>query len=244
MTDKNKSLYLLYGFFLLALLANVGFWAQSKKTLPTWGNIPPVPSKTAVISSSFGDEQVAYRFSAYFLQNAGNVGGRYESLKLYNYKELEKWFYLTEKLDPRSNYVPFLAAYYFGALEEPPEKLDPVIDYLAHHGQLDMPQKWRWLAHAVYLSRYKQNDLPKALRFANHLAVLKTDVAPWGRQMPAFVNLQMGNKEAAYEMMARMLATEHDKLHPNEVNEMVNFICTRALEPADAMKNPLCQGKD
>jgi hypothetical protein len=83
--------------------------------------------------------------------------------------------------------------------------------------------------------------MEKALRLANTLADLKTDVAPWARQMSAFVHLGMGNNEAAYEMMVRMLATEKDKLHPNEVNEMVRFICTRALTPAQAMQNRLCQ---
>ena len=136
-----------------------------------------------------------------------------------------------------------MAAYYFGALEEETQKLDHVIDYLAEQGQLNYPQKWRWLAQAVYLAKYKQQDLPKALHIANLVTDLKTDVAPWARQLPAFVQLNMGAKQAAYEIMARILVTEGGKLHPNEVNEMVNFICTRALEPAEASKNPLCQKK-
>ncbi len=238
---KDGSLYWIYGLFILILVFNIGFWLYSKKFLPQWNNIPPVPSKTAMVSTGLGDNQISYRLTGYFLQNTGNVGGLYESLKKYDYQELEKWFYLSEELDPRANYVPFLAAYYFGALEDPSEKLTPVIDYLAHHGTLDYPQKWRWLAHAVYLSRYKQSDMEKALGFANTLAGLKTDVAPWARQMSAFVHIGMGNNEAAYEMMVRMLATEKDNLHPNEVNEMLRFICTRALNSVQAAQNPLCQ---
>ncbi len=70
---------------------------------------------------------------------------------------------------------------------------------------------------------------------ASVLAELKADTAPWARQMPAFVQMQMGNKQAAYEIMVRMLASEQDNLHPNEVNAMVEYICTRALEPAEAL---------
>lgn len=243
MKAQDKTLYYLYGFFVLALMANIAFWMGAKKNLPVWGNVPPVPSKGSVSSAALGDDEIAYRLVGYFLQNSGNVGGRYEALKDYDYVELGKWFALSEKLDPQSNYVPFLAAYYYGALEDPAQKLDSVISYLEEHGQLPYPQKWRWLAHAVYLSKYKQNDAPKALELAKILADLKTDVAPWGRQMVAFVQLDMGNREAAYEFMARLLASEKDKVHPNEVNEMVRFICTRALEPAQALKNPLCQKK-
>ncbi len=239
--QNRKSLYLLYAVLVCALVVNIGFWYRAKTVLPKWNNVPTVPTEFSMSGAALGDDQVAYRMTGYFLQNTGNVGGNYELLKIYNYETLEKWFYLSETFDPKANYVPFLAAYYFGALEDPPEKLDPVIRYLAHHGQLKIAQKWRWLAHAVYLSRYKQGDMEKALKYANILHDLDVEMAPWARQMPAFVNLGMGNKQAAYELMVRMLASEKDKVHPNEVNEMVKFICERALEPAQARENPLCQ---
>lgn len=239
--QDRRALYILYAVFITALILNMGFWYKARTVLPKWNNVPPAPGKFAMSANALGDEQVAYRMTGYFLQNTGNVGGNYELLSLYNFDTLEQWFYLSEKFDERGNYVPFLAAYYFGGLENPPEKLDPVIRYLGHHGQLKIPQKWRWLAHAVYLSRYKQSDMEKALKYANILHDLDVEMAPWARQMPAFVTLGMGNKQAAYELMVRMLASEKDKVHPNEVNEMVKFICERALEPAQSRENPLCQ---
>lgn len=66
-------------------------------------------------------------------------------------------------------------------------------------------------------------------------------VAPWAWQLPAFVQLKMGNKQAAYEIMVRMMVSEADKLPANEINEMKNFICKRTLDKAEADKNPLCQ---
>ena len=237
----KKYPWVLYGVFLLAILGNIAFWIPSKKTLPNWANVPFAPSRESIMASSVADDEIAYRMIGYFLQNAGNVGGRYESLRSYDYKSLGDWFFLSQSLDERSNFVPFLAAYYYGGLDEKTEKLDYVIDYLTSQGQLEYPQKWRWLAQAVFFARYKQKDLPKALRIANLVTNLKTDVAPWARQLPAFVHLNMGDKQAAYEIMIRMLSTEAERLHPNEVNEMVNFICKRALEPPEAAKNPLCQ---
>ncbi len=233
--------------FVLALVLNVFFWSQSRKILSGWDNIPAAPSEAAAGFAGLGDREIAYRLFGYFLQNAGNVGGNFESLRAYDYAALEKWFFLSQSLDDRANYVPFMAAYYFGGIDDPDnlsnqnEKLDHVINYLASEGQKPYPQKWRWLAQAVYLARYKQEDLPKALKLANILAALPTDTAPWARQMPAFVQLKMGNKQAAYEVMVRMLASEHDKLPAIEVNEMKHFICVRTLSAQDAAKNPLCQ---
>jgi hypothetical protein len=229
--------------FGMAVLLNFAFWQHSKNILPKWDNVMAAPDETTAALSGLGDTEIAYRLMGYFLQNAGNVGGRYESLKAYDYAALEKWFFLSQKLDDRANYVPYLAAYYFGGVEDEPEKTAHVVNYLGEHGQLLYPQKWRWMLQAIYLARYKQNDLPRALDLANKLASLKTDTAPWARQMPAFIQLKMGNKEAAYEIMVRMLASEKDKLPASEVKEMLRYICTRTLEPTDAAKNPLCQDR-
>lgn len=233
---------LVLALFSLCVILNFAFWRHSREILPAWNNVPPAPSETVSAMGGLGDQGVAYRMSGYAIQNFGNVGGRFESLKNYDYATLEKWFFAAQKLDERGNYIPFLAAYYYGAVEEKPEALRHIISFLRADGARPYPQKWRWLAHAAYLARYKLNDLPWSLELARELAALPAeDMAPWARQMPAFVQLQMGNKEAAYEIMVRMLATEKDKLHPNEVNEMVRFICTRALDNAQASQNPLCQ---
>jgi hypothetical protein len=208
----------------------------------SWDNVPPAPKPETAAFSGLGDPEISYRMAGYVLQNLGNVGGRYEALKNYDYNALGQWFYTAQSLDDRANFIPFLAAYYYGLVqEEAAYKLDPVIDYLALEGQKPYPQKWRWLAQAVFLARYKQHDMDKALKLANLLAGLKTDTAPWARQMPAFIHLQMGDKQAAYEVMVRMLASEHDSLDPNEVNAMRDYICTRTLTSAEAVKNPLCQ---
>lgn len=238
---RSKSSLLLHIVFLAILFANFAFWTHSRKVISKWDNVPPAPSESSIRMTGLGDSEIAYRLSGYFLQNLGNVGGLFESLKLYDYAALEKWFFLTQGLDERANYVPFMAAYDFGAVEDSPDQIGHVVTYLADNGVKPYPQKWRWLAQAVYLARYKQNDLPKALELANTLAALKTDTAPWARQMPAFIQLKMGNKDAAYQIMMHMLSSEADKLPPQEINEMRDYICTRTLSKQEAAKNPLCQ---
>lgn len=239
---RQKNSTVILAVFALLLLFNTVFWFNARKTLPEWNNVGPAPSTFFAGFLGLGDTEISYRLYGYFLQNVGNVGGRFESLKKYNYADLEKWFFLTQDLDARADYVPYLAAYMFGSVEDQDKsKVAHVVTYLADHGQLSYPQKWRWLAQAVYLARYREENLPRALDLAYKMAALPTDTAPWARQMPAFVLMKMGNKEAAYDIMIQMLASEKDKLDPNEINEMHRYICTRTLEPREAAKNPLCQ---
>lgn len=240
---RNRTSTRLYLCFAVIVAANVAFWLHARSVLPQWGNVPPVLSSTSASFSALGDDGTAYRMLGYTLQNLGNTGGRYVSLKDYDYAALERWFFVTHALDPRANFVPFLASYYFGAIDGEPEKTAHVVDFLAAAGMDPYPQKWRWLAQAIHLARHQENNLPKALMLANKLAQMPGDLPPWARQMPAFVNLAMGDKEASYELMVRMLMTEKDNLHPNEVNAMLDFICDRTLSPAEAAKNQLCQNR-
>lgn len=234
----------LYLCFTVAIALNVAFWLHARTMLPSWGNVPPVPTATSAAFSMLGDTGAAYRMLGYTLQNLGNTGGKYEPLKNYDYAQLEKWFFATHDLDPRANFVPFLAAYYFGGIEDEPERISHVTNYLAEAGADPYPQKWRWLAQAVFFARFKEKDMDKALMLANRLAALPTDLPPWAKQMPAFVNMAMGNKQASYELMVHMLKTEGDKLPANEINAMVAYICERTLTRAEAAENPLCQKRD
>jgi hypothetical protein len=230
----------LYLCFTIIIALNIAFWLHARTVLPRWSNVPPVPTSTSASFSALGDSGAAYRMLGYTLQNLGNTGGRYVSLKDYDYAALEKWFFATNVLDLRANFVPFLAAYYFGAIDGEPEKSSHVVDFLAEAGSDPYPQKWRWLAQAVHLARHQEKNMGKALMLANRLASMPGDLPPWARQMPAFVQMQIGDKQAAYELMVQMLKTEGDKLHPNEVNAMLDFICKQTLTPAEAAKNQLC----
>lgn len=233
----NKLLYFIFG---LILLGNALFWNHSKTMQTPWDNVPPAPSREFAPFLGLGDREVAHRLVSYMLLGLGNVGGRFESLREYDYERLKDWFFIAHFLNEKSDTVPMLAAYYFGAVDVP-KKIPPVTDYLVEAGQVPIPEKWRWMAHAIYLTRFTENNPQKALEMAEIMASLPTETAVWARQMPAFIQLQLGNKEAAYEIMIRMLESEGGQLHPNEVNFMKGYICDRLLDSAQAAVNPLCQ---
>ncbi len=188
-----------------------------------------------------GDRQLAYRTIGIMLQNLGDTGGRSTSLNDYNYDELGKWLLLTGELDAKSNFVPFLASFYFGAVQDT-SKMPPLLDYLHVAGQRPGGKRWRWLAQAVYLARFKMNDLDRALVHAKALAALENkDMPTWTRQMPAFVMNAQGNKEEAIGMLLEILESGEDSIHPNEVNHTREYICTRILDEKEAAGHPLCE---
>lgn len=225
----------------LVLFTNVMVWFYARDVRAAWLNVPPVPSQIGAAAFGIGDRQLAYRVFGITLQNMGDTGGRSTSLNDYDYEALTRWFFLMDTLDPKSDYVPFLAAYYFGSVQDP-EKFRPVLDYLQLVGARPEGQKWRWLAQGVYIARYRMNDLDKALELAHILAGNENkDMPGWARQMPGFILSAKGEKEAAYAIMVETLKTSADKLHPNEVNYMRDYICTRILDERSAQGHPLCQ---
>lgn len=241
MQITSRSLLMSYTMLLTALVFTIFFWFQARDVQAEWINVPPVPSETGALSFSIGDKQMAYRSFGLMLQNIGNIGGRSAALDSYNFDMLSGWFLLEDGLDPESDYVPMLAAYYFGGTPDETQ-LDPVIEYLATVGQRKGKEKWRWLAHAVYLSRFKQKDLDKALELSYILAAKaeRENLPHWAKQMPAFILSQQGDKQAAKELLLTMLKENAEKMHPNEVNFTVDYICTRILDKSEAAEMPLC----
>lgn len=222
------------------IILHIASWYSVRDVKARWNNVPPVPSRAGAGLGSLGDLQLAYRAYGLMLQNLGSTGGRTEPLKNYDYERLKDWFLLTWLLDNRSNYVPYLAAYYFGAVPVP-QKLSPLVEYLEVVGLEPRDEKWRWMAQAVYLARYEMKDMDRALSLANKLAANPDPTMPiWARQMPAFVQSARGDKQAAYEIMLNILKTEGDKMPIQEVNFMIDYICRRVLEQAEAKANPLC----
>lgn len=200
-------------------------WFSMNAARVTWPGVPPAPKAETASFSTLGDDQMSYRISGLMLQNLGDTGGRIIPLDDYDYAELSQWFYLSNTLDPRSNFMPMLAAYYFGASRDK-ENLKYVVDYLAEVGNSSVGEKWRWLAQAVYIARFRMDDLDRALELAytlSNLSSYNAQMPIWTKQMPAFVLAAQGEKEAAKELMKVILGSTKN-LHPNEINYMEAYI--------------------
>jgi len=234
--------YALYFIFALAVAANFCFWHHANTIRARWANVPQAPAPQYARMLGLGDDEIAYRMTGYFLQNLGNTGGDFENVQHYDFPMLGQWFDVADALDPRSDYVPYLAAYYFGATEDP-EQTRVLVQYLHKNGNHDYPQKWRWFAQAIYKAQYIVKDDALALSLANELSAQSRDMDPWARQLPAFIELKMGRKEAAYGLMLRLLKSGEGTLPKPEINSMIEVICTRTLSKDEAAQNPLCQNR-
>jgi len=194
----------------LILGLNFLFWCGSHDIYERWSGIPPVPTRIGAVMMTLGDPELSYRSLAIILQNLGDVGVDITPLKDYNYSELGKWFFLLDSLDPISDHVPFIAAYYFGATKVPKD-MAYVVDYLGAIGERPVGEKWKWLGYAVYAAQHRMYDPDLALKLAYKLSKMpNSDTMPaWARDMPAFVLKNKGDKEASRELMENMLATEN-----------------------------------
>lgn len=218
----------------IALLVCVGFSFITYPLRDTWPGLPPPLKKEEATLYGYGDTQLAYRNIGMMLQNAGDVGGRVTNLKDYDYGHVEDWLWLTYDLDAQANYVPSLAAFYFGAVQDK-EKLRHLLEYLTKVGQQTGNERWRWLAHAVYLARFRVEDQDEALRLAEILAHhAEPDMPIWTKQMPAFVMAKVGAKKAARDLMLTIAATEKN-IDPADINQTCWYINEHLREKDDGM---------
>ena len=230
---------------LLAVLLAALFSRATYPLRDRWPGMPPAPSRAESLAYGFGDVQYAYRNIGMMLQNAGDIGGRTTNLRDYNFATLRGWFNLSFDLDPRSGYAPGLAAFYYGGTPKY-EDLKYLVDYLAragHYKSKDMDaENWRWLAHAVFLARFRMDDQDKAMELAQELAYLSTpDMPIWTRQMPAFVMTKVGQKKAARDLLLTIAATDKN-IDPADVNQTCWYINKHLRELDDGLDaNPVYQ---
>ncbi len=195
---------------------------------------------------TLGDAEFSFRTNALDLQNLGDSGGQTTPLYAYDYKKLLKWFWLLNDLNPASNHLPHIAAYYFGAIKTPEDVAIKdariLIEYLGHVGQNPVGEKWRYLAHAVYLAQHRVKDLHLALDLAYTLSKMKLsdgrELPFWAREMPAFVLKREGDDDAAKDLALNMLRTGKD-LPPQEINFLKSFLTEQLKVPAADVEKAL-----
>ncbi len=227
-------------FLLVFLCLNIAIWTIYRGTQAHWINVPPAPPSAYARGMGLGDSQFAYRSYGLMLQNLGDSGGVTRPLQDYNYDTLSRWFLLQDRLDPNSSYIPYLASYYFGAVQTP-ESLRPLIAYLAEVGKREDGKNWKWLAQAVYLAHYRLADYDLALEHAQSLASLKSNELPaWARNMDSIMLNVKGEKEAAYQIMLQTLQSEREHMKPEEILFMIDYICKQILDESQAAEQSFC----
>ncbi len=211
---------------LITLSLQAAFWWQTRHIQSGWEGVPPVPSYRVAKALALGDGEFLYRVATFVLQNMGDEGNRVTPLKDYDYQRLGQWFSLLDRFNPKSEFLPVLVGYYFSQSQNP-DDVRIVISFLAHIAIRDPERNWRWMAHAIYLARHRVKDMNLALTLAYRMAAMRGAGIPiWAQRMPAFVLAEVGEKEAARDLMEAIMESEMD-LDPDERDFMRDFIENR-----------------
>ena len=190
---------------------------------PSCGVLPRLPKTQEMELLALGDKEFLFRYFTLSLQNAGDLCGKTTPLNQYDYALLHRWFLTLDELNHTSNWQPFLAAYNY-SLSQNPKDAKIMVDYLRKHAKKLPQNKWRWLAHAVYIAKHRAKDLDLALEVALELSNLDEPNVPlWARQLSAFVSKEKGDFSLAKKIMLGILATDKN-ISENESRFMQDYV--------------------
>lgn len=213
----------LYALLAVLIGLQVAFWGQTHSVRLPVAGVDPAPSDAVARVIGLGDPQFYYRAGGLWLQNMGDEGGDVTPLRQLDYDRLGQWFGLLHAMDTRAEFVPVLAGYYY-ALSPDPEQVRKVAMFLRQVALIEPQRQWRWLAQAVYLARHRVKDMTWALALAQELAALPVQDLPiWTRQMSAFILADVGDREAARDILEALMASDPN-LDPAELNFMRHYI--------------------
>lgn len=233
----------LYFALVVFVFAQLVFWNSSRNVFPDMAIVPDVPGREVVKALSLGDEQFYFRVLALEIQNAGDTYGRFTPLKNYDYDKLSQWFNLLDTLDPKSDYIPSLATYYYAQTQNVPD-VRYIVDYLYQHGSRDVTHKWWWLLQAMYLANHKLEDKDLALKVGAPM-IEAQGIPLWARQFPAFIYEQKGEREQALYVMEHVLESAgKDKLTREEFNFMKYFIEERIEQDIPGLMKKMAPALD
>lgn len=234
---------LTYPMFIFFFCLNIFFVIANSDNFLKWDNVPPPPKKIYSSFMALGDTQLAYRATGVMLQNIGNMGGRSVNINEYDFHSLKDWFMIADYLDPISDYVPYLASYYFGSTVSP-SNASKVVDYLEIAGSRVIAEKWRWMFQAVYLAEYIEKNPERAYELAKNLAVIDYEDPDYPEWLKVFYISTLGDfeqKDFAYALLADMLANKADEMSEAELNRTIEVLCNRLLTPEESRQDVLCR---
>jgi len=205
-------------------------WKGTKSLKPQLEIVPVAPSVEMLKAFSFGDEQLTFRYNGYMMQFLGDSFGRITPLKDYDYKRLYSWWVLLDDIDPISNLVAYVVAYYYGATQDKKDDIPYVVDFLEQHADKNPVGSWWWYYQAFYHARYNLHDDKRALKIADKLSNLPKDLDMpiWTRQLKAFIYEGEGEYKQACDVIVNVVRDYGDnKISPGEMNFIYSFIQDR-----------------
>jgi len=228
MNNQRTSLYLLFIFF----VAQIVFWFFSNRVKPTFIITPYPPTKTEIEALSFGDQQFFYRQLTFTLQNAGDKFGHYTNLRKYDYHKLRRWFEALDSIDKKSQYIPYMAAYYYSIVKDS-QRSKIIAEYITNYANKDPQQHWRLLTTAAYIYYKEIGNSNKEIGEIGEI-LSKQNIPMWAKALAAFYLQDSGDICNAYKLVIKI--TEDDIL-TEKSNTEDQFLINILTENINKLQN-------
>lgn len=222
-------------FFLLLGLFSQCFWHYSFSTFLAKRDVLSLPPAAhSVRLLSYDDPVPAAKLLMLWLQAFDNQPGISIPLLELDYNRVIKWLDLVLTLDNKTHY-PLLAAIRFYAEVQDKAKQKKMIDFVTRKFLQAPNARWQFMAHAVYVAKYRAKDMSLALECAKMLRLhAKGENVPyWAKQMEIFVLENMGELESAMVLIGGLLESG-ELTEPNQrafLKQRLEEIKQRQTEP-------------
>lgn len=224
-----KTQKLNYGIFFGLLSLQIVLWAYSNRIKPKFVITPYPPTKTEIEALSFGDKQFLYRKLAFTLQTAGDKLGHYSSLKDYNYNRLRTWFEALDGIDQNSQYVPFLAAYYYSLVREP-DKAKIIAQYVTDYAKQNVQKHWRLLTTALYIYNRNVGNSNKEMKEIGEILTKEKNIPTWAKSLSAFYLKDNGDICNAYNLINQISKEDITKERANTEDKFLIDLLIQNIE--------------
>lgn len=207
----------LVAVFLFVLVLQLGWASLRMPPQADISDLPAPPPPAYLRFAGIGDDVFLSKALVLWLQGHDYQPGISLSYRELDYDRLIEWLDTILILDPESQYPLLLASRVYGDVNEP-DRQRKMLDFIAARF-MDYPaERWRWMAHAVYVARHRLDDNDLALKLARILADNATsdNVPFWARQMHIYILEDMGQLEAARILLGGLIDSGEIK-DPNEL---------------------------
>lgn len=192
-------------------------WFTSLRYIkPNFIITPTPPGKHLIKLFSMGDDAFIYRHFGYKIQMAGDTYGVTTPLKDYSFAKLQKWFFLLNEFDNKSEYVPAIGGLYFSNSQNPNDNMY-IVDYLLHFAKQDVNKFWRWITTAMYLSNTKIHDVTRLKEATDLMMTTDKNIVPlWARTLGIFM-MKADDPCAAIEFLTQISQQELQDIMEDKV---------------------------
>ena len=189
---------------LICFVLQIAIWFTSNRIKPQFVITPYPPTQTQMQALSFGDTQFYYRKLGLELQNAGDKHGHYTSFLSHDYKKLHRWFKTLDNIDENSQYIPFMAAYYYSMVPDE-DRVKVIADYILEYAQQSPEKHWRLLTTAAFMyHKYPNNNSTEALKNIGGILTHIKEIPLWARILSAFYLNDSGEVCSAYTLITKI----------------------------------------